>query len=229
MSTPVLNEADVKRLVAQHWNSRADRFDELPNHALQNEAQHQSWRNLLRRVLGSPPLQVLDLGCGTGFLTLLLAELGHAVTGIDLAPEMLALARQKAARAGLTVELRLGDAEAPAAPDSSSDLIVARHLIWTLPNPARAVQAWRRVLRPGGRLALIEGQWGPQGMQAEYEHIHRQLPFYGGQPAETLVTFLSVQGVRDVSIEPLMDATLWGQLPQHPRYLIMGRCGVNTA
>jgi ubiquinone/menaquinone biosynthesis C-methylase UbiE len=98
------------------------------------------------------------VGCGTGFLTLLLAELGHNVTGVDIAPEMLELARKKAAQAGLDVELRLGDAEVLEDPDGRYDLIVARHVIWTLPNPAQAVREWLRVLKHDGRLALVEGE-----------------------------------------------------------------------
>jgi SAM-dependent methyltransferase len=97
---------------------------------------------------------------GTGFLALLFAELGHTVTGIDLAPRMLDRARQKAEQANRQVDFRVGNAIAVDESDETFDLVVARHLIWTLPVPEDGVSEWLRVLRRGGRLALIEGKWG---------------------------------------------------------------------
>jgi len=152
-------DTDVKSLVRQHWDNRAPEFDNKPNHGIHSELQRQAWLDVLNRLAGPSPLRVLDLGCGTGFLTLLLAKLGHNVTGVVLAPEMLILARRKAAQARLNVELRLGDVEGLDDLDGTCDLIVARHLIWTLPNPAQAVREWLRVLKRGGRLALVEGEW----------------------------------------------------------------------
>lgn len=213
---------DVKRVVKQHWGNRAAEFDAKPNHGLHNETQHQAWLNVLHQLTGPSPLRAIDIGCGTGFLTLLLAELGHAVTGVDLAPEMLELARQKAAQTGLTAEFRLGDAEGLDDPDGSYDLIVARHLIWTLPNPSQAVKEWQRVLKPGGRIALVEGNWGTPTVISEYEEIRSQLPFYGGIPSEQLTQFLQAEGLQHVVVQPLMDPVLWGEEPQRPRYLVVG-------
>src|SRR6516225_4938193 len=119
----------IKELVRQHWDSRAADFDKEASHGLLNDTQSRAWHELISRVAGSVPLDVLDVGCGTGFLSLLLAELGHRVTGIDLAEAMLAMARGKAAAHGLTVDFRYADAEAPDLPPGSSDLIVERHVL----------------------------------------------------------------------------------------------------
>ncbi len=215
-------DIDVKRVVKRHWGNRAAEFDAKPNHGLHSETQHQAWLDVLYRLTGELTIRALDIGCGTGFLTLLLAELGHNVTGVDFAPEMLELARQKASQAGLVVEFRQGDVEELEDPDDSYDLIVARHLIWTLPNPARAVHEWQRVLKPGGRLALVEGNWGTPTAISEYEEIRSRLPFYGGIPSDQMTQFLQAEGLRNVVVQPLMDATLWGEEPQRPRYLVIG-------
>ncbi len=212
---------DVKQAVKQHWGNRAAEFDAKPNHGLHSETQHRAWLDVLYRLTGALTIRALDIGCGTGFLSLLLAELGHTVTGVDIAPEMLELARQKAAQSGLHAEFRLGDAEELEDADDSYDLIVARHLIWTLPNPAQAVHEWQRVLKPSGRLALVEGNWGTPTTISEYEEIRSRLPFYGGLPSQQLTQFLQAEGLRNVVVQPLMDATLWGEEPQRPRYVVI--------
>ncbi|MGH2487523.1 MAG: class I SAM-dependent methyltransferase, partial [Ktedonobacterales bacterium] len=80
-----VDDVAIKRLVQQHWSRRAPTFDEGLTHALHSEAQREAWLAVMRELAGSRPLRVLDLGCGTGFLALLLAGLGHTVTGLDFA------------------------------------------------------------------------------------------------------------------------------------------------
>jgi SAM-dependent methyltransferase len=87
------------------------------------------------------------------------SELGHIVTGIDLSPRMIDRARRKAEEAGLQIDFNVGDAGELEWADESFSLVVARHVIWNLPHPERALAEWLRVLRPGGRLVLIEGKW----------------------------------------------------------------------
>jgi ubiquinone/menaquinone biosynthesis C-methylase UbiE len=107
-------------------------------------------------VAGAEPLDELDVGCGTGFLALQLAGLGHHIVGVDGAEAMLILARAKASQAGLTIDFWLADADKlPFAP-GSFDLIIERQVLWTLPDPAAALAEWARVLRLGERLILIE-------------------------------------------------------------------------
>lgn len=212
--------SEVKTAVRRHWGGRAAAFDERPNHGLHSDEQRTAWLAVLERLAGTAPLCVLDIGCGTGFLSLLLAELGHDVTGIDIAPEMLEIASGKASAAGLAIAFRLGDAESLADPDDSYDLIVGRHVIWTLPDPSRAAQEWSRVLKVDGRVALIEGHWGAESIQPDYQPIAQNLPFYGGIESERLIDYFAAEGYRDTTVEPLMDAVLWGKQPDKPRYLI---------
>ncbi|HLO04512.1 MAG TPA: class I SAM-dependent methyltransferase [Symbiobacteriaceae bacterium] len=218
-----VSESEVKQVVKRFWAQRAAEFDREPDHVLHSTAQHQAWLDLLGRFCPAVPSSVLDVGCGTGFLAFLYAELGHAVTGIDLAPEMIAIARQKAELHGCNVQFRVGDAERVAEQDESFDLVVARHLLWTLPDPVRAVTEWLRVLRPDGRLVLIEGHWGIGDLSGEYGQIHAHLPFFGGELGAKVAAFLQTCGVEDVVVEPLMATDLWHEVPRYPRYAVSGR------
>jgi ubiquinone/menaquinone biosynthesis C-methylase UbiE len=147
------------RVIRHHWDSRADTFDSEATHGLVSEKQRDAWLSLLSRLAGEPPQRALDVGCGTGFLALRLAELGHTVTGVDLSPQMIEHARRKAQQQHLQIDFRVADAADLDCADHAFDLVVARHVIWNLPDPQRGVAEWLRVLRPGGRLALVEGKW----------------------------------------------------------------------
>lgn len=214
----------VKELVRRHWDRRAASFDrESPSHGFRNDAQARAWRRLISDVAGATPIDALDVGCGTGFLSLLLAERGHRVTGVDVAPAMLAEARAKAAAQGLDVNFIEADVEALDLPAASLDLIVERHVLWTLPHPEAALDAWRRLLRPGGRLALIEGHWGAMERRDEYAEIHDRLPLFGGRPQDEIAAMVRARGYASVAVEPLMDPELWTEPPAHPRYLVIAR------
>ncbi|HXZ89001.1 MAG TPA: class I SAM-dependent methyltransferase [Candidatus Binataceae bacterium] len=214
----------VKELVRRHWDRRAADFDqESPTHGFRTEAQAQAWRRLISEISGPTPLDVLDVGCGTGFLSLLLAERGLRVTGVDVAPAMLAEARIKAAAQGLDVHFVEADVEALDLPAASLDLIVERHVLWTLPHPDLALDAWRRLLRPDGRIVLIEGHWGAMERRDEYAEIHDRLPLFGGRPYEEIAALVRAQGYSSVAVEPLMDPELWTEPPAHPRYIVIAR------
>jgi ubiquinone/menaquinone biosynthesis C-methylase UbiE len=221
MSEPRLYGDEVKQVVKRHWDNRAATFDDAVHHAIHSDNQREAWLALLRRLTGGRSLRVLDVGCGTGFLTLLLAELGNTVDGVDLAPEMLDRARAKAGDLGRSVRFLEGDAESLVLPDAGYDLVVERHVIWTVPHPDAALREWRRVLRPGGRLALIEGAWGRRDrVQPDYETIHQALPLYGGTPSAVLSDLLITAGYSVVTVEPLQDEALWGDEVRHERYLL---------
>src|SRR5690348_1715233 len=206
----------VKQQVAAHWGRRAAHFDEDFGHSIRTAAERAAWDRIFDLVLaGRSGLDVLDAGCGTGFLSLELAARGHRVTGVDFAPAMLRAARQKAAAQGLRVRFEEGDAEnLPFAPHSF-DLAISRHVLWTLPHPEAAIDEWIRVLRPGGRLAIVDGaQYNeasapPQRenarTSAEYAAIGDKLPFYGGRPQGEIETLLARRGLLGVTGDPLTD------------------------
>jgi ubiquinone/menaquinone biosynthesis C-methylase UbiE len=155
-------DIEINTAIQHHWKFCAATFDDDPGHGQHASAQREAWIGILGRLAGPTPLSVLDVDYGTGFLALLFAELGHSLTGSDLAPGMLNVARQKAEQLHLNVRLRVENAAALHDLDATYDLVIARHVIWLLPDPALGSQEWLRVLRLGGRLALIEGKWDPE-------------------------------------------------------------------
>ncbi|MFC6767944.1 class I SAM-dependent methyltransferase [Natrinema soli] len=215
-------EDTVKAAVREYWSDRANSFDDDSQHGIHSDAQRKAWLSVLRPWTGEPTKRVLDVGCGTGVISLLLAELGHDVTGVDFAPEMLEQARTKAEQPALSATFQHGDAENLAQPDDAYDLVTARHLIWTLPAPERAIDEWRRVVRPGGRIVLIEGHWDFDETFEGYEEIHDDLPLYDGRPPAELAAFLGKQGLENVEYEHLVDSELWGQEPNYEKYIMVG-------
>ena len=107
---------------------------------------------------GSP--KILDVGCGTGFFTILLAKEGYQVTGTDLTPEMVEKSRLLAAEEGVDCTFLQMDAELLSFEDHSFDMVISRNLTWTLPDVEQAYREWFRVLKPGGVLLNFDANYG---------------------------------------------------------------------
>jgi SAM-dependent methyltransferase len=196
------NRAGVSDPVA-YWNAAAASFDDEADHGLRDPSVRAAWAALLEPFLPPAPARIADLGCGTGSLSCLLAEQGHLVSGLDLAPAMIDHAREKAAQLSVSVTFAVGDALSPPWQDRRFEVVLCRHLLWALADPAAAVREWMRILRPGGRLLLIEGQWTTGA----------------GMPASAIVDLLAAAG-RGAAVTPLDDPTLWGHPIADERYLI---------
>lgn len=186
----------------QLWDAEAADFDTPADHGLRDPAVRAAWRALLLEHLPPAPARVADLGCGTGTLSLLLAEEGYAVDGVDFSPAMVALARAKlGARAGV-VE---GDASDPPLAAAAYDVVLCRHVLWALPHRPTVLRRWLELLAPGGTLLLVEGFWGTgAGLRpAEVEALVRGA---GGTP-------------RVVPLSGRDD--LWGREVEDERYLVV--------
>ncbi|WAZ20692.1 class I SAM-dependent methyltransferase [Streptomyces cinnabarinus] len=187
------------------WDAAAASFDDEPDHGLRDPEVRGAWAARLRDWLPGRPSDILDLGCGTGSMALLAAEQGHRVTGVDSSPAMVGLARAKLA--GRDAAFLVGDATSPPVGEQRYDVLLVRHVLWALPDPGRVLRQWRGLLRPGGRLVLVEGVWGtvsPVGLPAD------------------LLTGLLAPIAGDLRVERLSDdERLWGRAVDDERYAVV--------
>ena len=150
---------EIGQRVKDYWTQRSHDFGTVRKNELENEM-GQRWLYEIERFLpegGS--LDILDVGTGTGFFAILLAEKGHRVEGIDLTPAMLEEARTLAKQRNLDITFREMDAQNLAYPDGTFDVVISRNLTWTLPDPERAYASWFRVLKPGGVLLNFDADY----------------------------------------------------------------------
>lgn len=223
---------DLAEDIRAYWGKRAESFDQSFAHAIAEGAEFAAWAAEIARHLPPAPARVLELGCGTGEVSRVILSLGHQLTGLDFTPEM--LARAKAKHAGNPqVRFYLADAQNTMEPDASHDAVLARHLTWTLTDPPTAYRDWLRVLRPGGKLVLFDGDWArenpvtralgplirwlgrdlpPDPVDAEMMGRHAAimlgLPYGGGLTAEHLGQDLRDAGFVNVALHSHRQVTL---------------------
>ncbi|MDQ2880779.1 MAG: methyltransferase domain-containing protein [Actinomycetota bacterium] len=148
---------DIVARVGAYWDRAAATYEQAEGHHPQTPLEWAAWRGVLGRLLPPPPARVLDVGAGTGILSLTAAQLGYTVTAVDLVPAMLDRLLAIAAAQGLEVNAVTGRADE--LPAGTWDAVMSRHLLWTLPDPLAAVRCWRAAV-PDGRLVLLESLWG---------------------------------------------------------------------
>ncbi|MES2503834.1 MAG: bifunctional demethylmenaquinone methyltransferase/2-methoxy-6-polyprenyl-1,4-benzoquinol methylase UbiE [Myxococcota bacterium] len=142
------------------FNQIAHRYD-LLNRML-SFGLDQVWRRkVITFVPQEPNLKVLDCATGTADLALMMAQQARNITqvvGVDIATDMLKIGREKVERAGFTgcVELQAGDAHHLAFADASFDLVTVAFGLRNMPGREQALSEMKRVLKPGGRLIVLE-------------------------------------------------------------------------
>ncbi|MCA1916281.1 class I SAM-dependent methyltransferase [Methanospirillum hungatei] len=224
------NQDPVKKNVRIYWNERSKTFDQDVGHGADHH-ECQLWKNQLRTIIGDDKKDVLDVGTGTGMIAINLAELGHSVTGIDLCEEMLDIANRKAESKDLSIRFLLGDAENPEFPDRMFDVVICRHLLWTLPHPDVAIREWSRICRPGGVIIAIDGHQEPKDYfhhsdekdeseksdqeklweQTYSKEITMQLPNGDQLTIESLKELFTANGLGDVQSKNLKDIAEYHQ------------------
>lgn len=204
-----MNDENRLQDSSQYWDDRAPSFDEEPDHGLRDSLVRESWTEYLKAWLPNRNATILDIGCGTGSLSVVLAGLGHTVTGIDLSPVMISLAQAKAATHGLQIEFYVMDAAFPQLSHQKFDVILCRHLLWALPEPKQVLQRWRGSLNQKGRLILIEGFWVTGG------------GLHANEITEMLQSPFNNITVQNLSGNP----NLWGRNVTDERYAIIADIG----
>jgi SAM-dependent methyltransferase len=185
-----------------YWDAQAPGFDAEVDHGLVGEAARLAWTRLVRSAFPAKRGAAIDLGCGTGSLSLVLAHSFDRVTGVDFAPHMIAAARAKA-RGAANVRFAVADAFGYA--DSAGyDFLLARHVLWLAADPGAVLRNWRRLLAPGGAMLLVEGFWASGA----------------GMPARTLGAVIEGLGWRWEAWDLSAQADLWGRPVGDERYAI---------
>jgi ubiquinone/menaquinone biosynthesis C-methylase UbiE len=152
------------------------------NYAAVAERITEAGQLVVERAGVEPGMEVLDVACGTGNATLPAARAGARATGLDLSPDLLAIARERAADAMIEVEWVEGDAQDLPFPDESFDRVISVFGHMFAPDHERVAAELRRVCRPGGALAVA--CWTPEGSMARMVSLMAELvpPPPGVQP-----------------------------------------------
>lgn len=172
---------DDKTFITSYWTERAEDFRKLREKELQSP-KLLLWRDeLVKHMEGKTNLRILDIGCGAGFFSIILSELGHTVMGIDITPNMIKESKQLAHSIGSTAQFAVMDAENLDFDDNTFDIIVARNVTWNLPHPDKAYAEWLRVIRPGGLILNYDAEHArnhhnlPQSVHHAHEHVSNEL------------------------------------------------------
>jgi ubiquinone/menaquinone biosynthesis C-methylase UbiE len=153
---------------------------------------------MLRLARLQPGESVLDVGCGTGSLAVAAKDKvgpAGAVYGVDASPEMIARATKKARNVGIDVTFKNSFAQSLPFQDGTIDAVLSTVMLHHLPRPARKELALeiRRVLRPGGRLLLIDFGAADKGRKSFLDHFHRR---HGHVEFSDVVAMLGEAGFR---------------------------------
>lgn len=186
-------DADVKNAIRSRWNLSSQDYDTYKGHAIKSQGERNAWKRILHDAFPEDNLNILDVGCGTGELSMVLAEMGHNVVGVDLSEKMLSVAIEKARSSRLKTKFLVGDAETLKFKDEYFDAVVSRHLLWTLLSPEMAFAEWKRVLKNKGYLAVIDGEWRTSSLEGRMRRlisemgiilVERKNPWRNGYSAE---------------------------------------------
>ncbi len=209
-----------KERITKYWGKRSDSFLTQRRSELHSPLAGR-WREAIgARLPQGRRLKILDVGCGTGFFTILLAKEGHDAIGTDLTPEMQAHSVTLAREEGADCRFLVMDAENLDFPDESFDAVISRNLTWTLPHAEQAYGEWTRVLKPGGVILNFDANYGLSDfadtsslpkehahhklgneMMQECEEIKRQLPISAYNRPAWDISVLGQKGMREFALD----------------------------
>lgn len=139
------------------WDVSAEGF----NRVIGDDFKPENMKSWCELILSMAPhqgkLNILDVGTGPGFFSVILSAAGHQLTGIDISAPMLEQARNNAKLFGVTPEFFLMDSQNPTFPQAHFDMIISRNVVWCMEKPYEAYKNWRELLKPGGVVLVIDG------------------------------------------------------------------------
>ena len=146
-----------KRAIRKYWDWRSLSY---PWDQDKSGSVSETWESLLANLVPGPAgRRAVDMGTGTGQFAVYLARLGFRVIGIDISERMVQKAKDHAEANNVHIDFQIQDAENLLFRDNTFDVIASRNLLWTLPDPGKALKEWRRVLKATGTLIVSDGMW----------------------------------------------------------------------
>lgn len=173
---------DLNERIKKYWNERSNEFCDLRMSELSSNKKELWFQEIKRNIdnINDSKFNILDIGTGTGFFSIILSSLGHNVTGIDLSENMINNANKTARLLGYDIDFRVMDAQNLDFEDKTFDIIITRNLTWTLPNVCEAYKEWHRVLKENGKLINFDADYGKvsfedESSQLDSEHAHNKI------------------------------------------------------
>lgn len=202
---------DRKQKITEYWTKRSDSFQEQRRAELHDDIA-QRWLKEILQYVPEKKLKILDVGCGSGFFTILMAQQGHEVIGVDLTADMITRAKELAEEEKADCTFQVMDAENLEFADEAFDMVISRNLTWTLPDAERAYSEWLRVLKKGGCLLNFDANYGisdcSDTSQLPQNHAHNQLGFELLQECEEIKRQLPISSYQ----RPAWDVGTLGKL-----------------
>lgn len=153
------------------WTERADSFSSMIMSKFANGYSSKWFDLMMEGIPEGRKLRILDIGCGPGFFSIVLARMGHDVTGIDYNDKMIESAARNCASLGAEADFRVMDAHHLDLEDGTFDMIVSRDVLWNLDDPEQVYSEMYRVLRPEGRIVMFDGNYYLYAHDKAYEHM----------------------------------------------------------
>lgn len=161
----------IKNRVKEYWTKRAQDFSTVRRLELQEDISNLWLKEIKTYLPQEGKLKILDVGTGAGYFAILLAKEGHDVYGVDLTPAMIEEARKLSLEGNHSIEFAVMDAQKLEFQAECFDVVLARNLTWTLPNPEQAYKEWLRVLKKGGILLNFDADYGCEVQSMDEEVI----------------------------------------------------------
>jgi ubiquinone/menaquinone biosynthesis C-methylase UbiE/predicted transcriptional regulator len=152
------DQAALKRALKKRRDKTRAFFDEVAGRFGRNYVPGKSWKGIAEALLRlMPPMTIADLGAGEGAFSLLLAQRATRVIAVDSSARMIKVAKAQAKKQGVkNLDYRTGDMEEVPIEDTSVDLVFFSQSLHHAPHPDRALAEAFRILKPGGRIAILD-------------------------------------------------------------------------
>ncbi len=192
----------IEERVKQYWTRRAQDFSAVRRMELGDEISDRWMTEIKQHIPKDRPLKILDVGTGAGYFAVLLAKDGHEVWGVDITPAMIEEAKKLAKDCQKSICFQVMDAQKLDFPDETFDVVIARNLTWTLPQPRQAYQEWVRVLAKDGVLLNCDADYGHEVLQMEAEQGEKTWSssgYHRGMTEELLTESNQITKAMDIS------------------------------